>query len=201
MTRTASDASAPRTRMSAAERREQLVDIAFRAFAVRGFHGTSTEPIARDAGISHAYLFRVFPTKKDLFIACGVRARERILAAFRQAAAAAGERGEVGDEDGVLGVMGDAYRDLLADREVLMMQMQVWVAAASDEDVRATARQAYLDVVREIQRLSRADAQTLHAFMAEGMLLSVAASMQLAEMADDEPLIPVILPHMFELER
>lgn len=187
----------PRTRMSADERREQLVDIAFGAFAVKGFHGTSTEPVARDAGISHAYLFRVFPTKKDLFIACGVRAGKRILAVFQDAAAAY-ERGDITDEDGVLGAMGAAYRDLLADREILMMQMQVWVASASDEDVRAMGRSTYLDVIREIQRLSGVDPQTLHDFMAEGMLLSVAASMELADLAGVEPLIPVLLPHVLE---
>jgi len=187
----------PRTRMSADDRREQLVDIAFGAFAVKGFHGTSTEPVARDAGISHAYLFRVFPTKKDLFVACGLRACTRILQAFRDAAAAY-ERGDVTDADGVLGAMGAAYRDLLTDRQILMMQMQVWVASSSDADVRAVARQTYLEIVQEIRELSGADDQTLHAFMAQGMLLSVAASMELAELADEEPLIPVLLPHLFE---
>ena len=158
---------------------------------------TSTEPIAREAGISHAYLFRVFPTKKDLFVACGVRASKRILAVFRDAAAAY-DRGETAEQDGVLGAMGAAYRDLLADREILMMQMQVWVASASDEDVREMGRQTYMEAIKEIQRLSGADPQTLHAFMAEGMLLSVAASMELAALADVEPLIPVLLPHIFE---
>lgn len=193
----AETAATPRTRMSADERREQLVDIAFGAFAVKGFHGTSTEPIAREAGISHAYLFRVFSTKKDLFVACGVRASKRILAVFRDAAAAY-DRGEAAEQDGVLGAMGAAYRDLLADREILMMQMQVWVASASDEDVREMGRQTYMEAIKEIQRLSGADPQTLHAFMAEGMLLSVAASMELAALVDVEPLIPVLLPHIFE---
>lgn len=193
----AETAATARTRMSADERREQLVDIAFGAFAVKGFHGTSTEPIAREAGISHAYLFRVFPTKKDLFVACGVRAGKRILDVFR-AAAAAHDQDEAPDDGSVLGAMGAAYRELLADREILMMQMQVWVASASDEDVRAVARQSYLECVREIERLSGADPQTLHAFMAEGMLLSVAASMELAALAEVEPLIPVLLPHIFD---
>jgi AcrR family transcriptional regulator len=190
-------ATTPRTRMSADARREQLVEIAFGAFAVKGFHGASTEPIARDAGISHAYLFRVFPTKKSLFIACGMRAGQRILAAFRDAAAAHA-RGEVAEEDGVLGAMGDAYRDLLTDREILMMQMQIWVASASDPDIRTMARAQYLDIVREIQRLSGADPQTVHDFMAQGMLLSVAASLSLSELSDAEPLIAVLLPHVVD---
>lgn len=189
--------AAPRTRMSAQARRDQLIDIAFGAFAAKGFHGTSTEPVAREAGISHAYLFRIFPTKKELFHACGLRAGQRILAAFRDAAAAHA-RGKGTEEGGVLGAMGNAYRALLTDREILMMQMQIWVASASDPDIRAMARAQYLDIVREIQLLSGADPQTLHDFMAQGMLLSVAASLSLGEMADVDPLIAVLLPHVLD---
>lgn len=193
----AQTAATPRTKMSAAERREQLIDIAFGAFAAKGFHGTSTEPIARQAGISHAYLFRVFPTKKELFIACGVRANERTRATFR-AAADAFRRGEIADgPPTLLAAMGNAYRELLTDREILMMQMQLWAASGSDDDVQAIARREYLECFKEIQKLSGADPQTLHDFMARGMLLSVAASMALTELADDEPLIG-LLPHMFE---
>ena len=41
-----------------------------RHFAIGGYNGTSTEAIAREAGISQPYLFRLFRTKKELFIAC-----------------------------------------------------------------------------------------------------------------------------------
>ena len=59
-----------RTRSTAQERRAELLAAALSEFAVGGLHGTSTEAIARRAGISHAYLFRLFGTKKQLFIAC-----------------------------------------------------------------------------------------------------------------------------------
>ena len=39
------------------------------AFARGGLHGTSTEEIAEAAGISQPYLFRLFGTKKRLFVA------------------------------------------------------------------------------------------------------------------------------------
>jgi len=69
-------------RMSAAARREDVVGIAFRHFAEGGFDGTSTEDIAREAGISQPYLFRLFRTKKELFLACSDRCYEQISAVF-----------------------------------------------------------------------------------------------------------------------
>jgi AcrR family transcriptional regulator len=51
-------------RKSAEERREEIVRIAIEHFALGGYNGTSTEAIARDAGISQPYLFRLFRTKR-----------------------------------------------------------------------------------------------------------------------------------------
>src|SRR6266700_3589556 len=56
-------------RMSAGERRETVLEAAVAEFALRGLAGTSTEDVARRAGISQPYLFRLFPTKKALFLA------------------------------------------------------------------------------------------------------------------------------------
>ena len=69
-------ATEPRVRKSAEERREEILAVALRHFAIGGLHGTSTEAIAREAGISQPYLFRLFRTKKELFLAC-VRPRRR----------------------------------------------------------------------------------------------------------------------------
>src|SRR5256885_6824766 len=115
---------ATRTRKSAEERREDILAIALEHFAVGGYRGTSTETIAREAGISQPYLFRLFRTKKELFLACLDRADEKVEAAFRGAAAAApeGER---------LHAMGKAYvEELLPDRHAILMQMQGYVAVS-----------------------------------------------------------------------
>ncbi len=160
------------SRMSAGERREQVLEAALKAFAATGYHGTTTEAIARAAGISHAYLFRLFPTKKALFRACGERCQERTLDAFRSAAA------EAGGGPQALEAMGEAYWQMLADRDQLRMQMQIW-AACSDDEIRAAASAHYGEVVREIERLSGADPETVSAFIAKGMLLNVAATLDL----------------------
>src|SRR5215217_6786810 len=87
--REASGAGGGRVRKSAEERREDILRVAIEHFAVGGYRGTSTETIARDAGISQPYLFRLFRTKKELFLACADRANERVEASFRRAAAGA----------------------------------------------------------------------------------------------------------------
>src|SRR5450755_3882312 len=113
--------TAMRTRSTAQERRGELVTAALTEFAVGGMHGTSTEAIARRAGISHAYLFRLFGTKKQLFIACAELCFRRVQETFE--AAAAGETPAAR-----LQSMGTAYREMLADRELLLGQMQMYAA-------------------------------------------------------------------------
>ena len=121
-------------RKSAEERREEIVTVAMEHFAAGGYNGTSTEAIAKDVGLSQPYLFRLFRTKRELFLACVGRACEKVLEAFRHAAASApeGER---------LHAMGEAYvNQLLPDRHAVLMLMQGYAAAGSDPEIQAHVR-------------------------------------------------------------
>lgn len=170
----------PRTRKSAEERREEIVAIAIEQFALGGYKGTSTEAIAREAGISQPYLFRLFKTKRDLFIACYDVSHERILETFRGAA-----RGRPKEE--ALPAMGHAYiTELLADKTALLFQMQSY-AACSDPVIQARVRDCYGTIVKEVTRLSGAAAEDVWQFFSHGMLLNVVASLDLASIAEDEP--------------
>jgi AcrR family transcriptional regulator len=164
-------------RLTAEQRRQQLLEAAASEFAITGLHGTSTEAIARRAGISHAYLFRLFPTKKELFLACAQRCFERTRDTFRAAAAATPDPGER------LAAIGRAYVEMLDDRELLRLQMQLY-AACSDPDVRAVTRAGFDELVREVQALSGAAPEEVHAFFAHGMLLNVAAAMDAPDLGD-----------------
>jgi AcrR family transcriptional regulator len=53
--------------MPRAERREQILDAATRAFARTGFAATSLDTIAAEAGVSHVILYRHFASKNDLY--------------------------------------------------------------------------------------------------------------------------------------
>ena len=175
-------ATAPTRRKSADERREELLTVAMERFADGGYHGTSTEVIARDAGISHPYLFRLFRTKKELFLACDERACNKVIEAFRRAAAAAPE----GEK---LTAMGEAYtNELLPDRHALLMMMQGF-AAASDPDIQERVRSKYGEIVSEVARLSGAAPDEVFRFFSYGMLLNIITALDLPAIAADNPVI------------
>lgn len=182
--------------MAADDRRAAIEAIALRRFAATGYHGTSTEAIAKEAGISHAYLFRLFPTKKALFLATAGRTCERILETFR-AAADGFAAGEDPDSADVLGAMGKAYATMLGDRELLRAQMQVWVAC-DDDDIRHVAQQQYGRVVEEVERLSGAGPEEVRAFIAKGMLMNVLAALSVGEIAG-EPWVRRLVPMLAEV--
>ncbi|MCI0663893.1 MAG: TetR/AcrR family transcriptional regulator [Acidobacteria bacterium] len=56
-------------RMTAQDRRQQIIDVALKLFSEKGFRGTTTKEIALAAGINEAIIFRHFATKSDLYAA------------------------------------------------------------------------------------------------------------------------------------
>jgi len=163
--------SATRTLSTAEDRREAVLRAAMPVMAERGIHASPTAEIAKKAGISHAYLFRLFPTKSDLAIAVVERANQRIYDAF--AAAAAGVDGS-GEEK--LHAMGAAYEQLLEDRELLLIQLHSHAAAAEDAAIRDTAREGFARLVELVQRETGLDDVTVGGFFATGMLMNVMAA-------------------------
>jgi AcrR family transcriptional regulator len=161
-------------RKSKEERREEILDAALAVFAQHGLEGSSTEEIAKLAGISQPYVFRLFGTKKGLFTAVIARCFRQTLEQFQRAAE--GKRGEE-----ALRAIGEAYGQLLAtDRVYLRSQMQAY-AACDDAEIRAVVQNGYGDLVTYVERVSGADAQTVSAFFAKGMLMNVLSSMHMTE--------------------
>jgi AcrR family transcriptional regulator len=162
--------------MSAEQRRELVLDVALREFAVRGLYGTSTEDVARQAGISQPYLFRLFPTKKQLFLALVERCFGRMRERFTEAAA-----GLTGEE--AMNAMADSYTKFLDDRTLLLMQMQIY-AASADEEIQLVARAEYQKLWELIERLTGLPFQTIVDFFAVGMLMNVGAALNLPSVDD-----------------
>jgi AcrR family transcriptional regulator len=156
---------------TAEDRREAVLHAAAQVFAQRGIHGTPTSAVAAKAGISHAYLFRLFPTKDALAIALVQRCHERILRTFAEAGARAKAAG--GD---VLEAMGEAYIELLQDRELLLLQLHSHAAAPSVPEIREATRDGFRRLVELVQRESGLADEDVRRFFAEGMLLNVLAA-------------------------
>ena len=143
----------PTTRLSADERRDEIVAAAMTEFAVTGYAGTSTEAIARRSGVSQPYLFQLFGTKKDLFIAAVRHGFGRTITAFEAAGLAA--RKDDPSTEHVLHEMGMAYCGLLEDRELLLCQLQAY-AACSDADIRRAVGEEWTRLYRLVRDLSGA---------------------------------------------
>jgi AcrR family transcriptional regulator len=160
------------TRMPAGERRELILQAATRAFATGGYAGTSTDTVAKEAGVSQPYVVRMFGTKLDLFLAVHERTCGRIQAAFR---AVLDERPFDPDSEEDRRRMGHAYTMLLADSDLLHVLMHGF-AAGSVPEIGASARAGMGRIYETLQQTGWSD-DTVRDFIAYGMLLNVLLSM------------------------
>jgi AcrR family transcriptional regulator len=158
--------------MSADERRRSIVHAARVEFGAAGYSAATTEAIARRVGVSQPYLFRLFATKKAIFLATVEDCFDQLEKRFE-------DSGEGLSGEDALAAMGKSYNELVEDRAILQMQLQMWAAACQDEDVRAVARRRMGGLWQIVGRISGADEQRVMEFMAKGMLVNVFAAMDL----------------------
>ena len=118
------------TRMNAEDRRELVLEAATRAFAVGGYAGTSTDAVAKEAGVSQPYVVRMFGTKLDLFLEVLERAVGRIRDAFAEVLEDGTFDPESEDDQAR---MGFAYSELLADQDFLQVMMHGFSAGSVPE--------------------------------------------------------------------
>jgi AcrR family transcriptional regulator len=176
-----------RQRVPAAERRDALVTAAVQQFARGGLTGTPVERIAREVGVAQPYVFSLFPTKRDLFLAAVQRGFEHTAKLFERAAADYDAGRAPVDVADRLAAMGRAYHEMLeneGDRAWLMIQHQAF-AACNDDEVRARVRDLFADLILRAQLLSGADAQRIEEFFRYGMSLNVAAALGVDALSSD----------------
>jgi AcrR family transcriptional regulator len=178
--------------MSGLERRSQVLGIAAGEFANHGLHGASIEVIAHRAGITQPYVFRMFGTKKALFVELVGAAFDRMTKGMRDAA---------GSETGLdaLTRMGAQYNEMLADRISLLLQLQGF-AACGDPEVREAVRDRFGRMWQTVAQTTGLDPVTVKSFLAFGMLLNNVAALDIDEL--DEPwgkgVLTRIRPGLFE---
>jgi len=171
--------SSPRKLQTADERRVDVLEAALRHFAKKGYYGTPTAEIAKAAGISQAYLFRLYPTKQELFVASTERCFENVLKEFQRAAAP-----HAGDPEAMFGAIATKYNELVADRDMLLGQLHAY-AAGDDPVIRDAVRRSYGRLVEMVRTTTGADDEQLRGFFAIGLLITVTTALDVGEL--DEP--------------
>jgi AcrR family transcriptional regulator len=102
-------------RLKAPQRREQLISVATKQFAKFGYDATTTDTIAKSAGVTEPILYRHFGSKQELFIAITREVSEQTLRHWRELIAPIDDPAEQLREIARqfpehLKQMGDAYR-------------------------------------------------------------------------------------------
>ena len=182
MATTSTSPGKARQRVPAAERRDALIDAAVLEFAHGGLHGTPVARIARRVGVAQPYVFSLFASKRELFLAAVERAFEltaetftRVAEEFEPATAEPGAD--------VLRAMGSAYVEMLnSNRAYLMIQHQAY-AACDEREIRERVRACYARLVAHVKQLSGADSERLDEFFRYGMWLNVAAALEVDDLS------------------
>jgi AcrR family transcriptional regulator len=183
---TVSTTGTERTRMSAKDRRELVLAAATRAFSRGGYAGTSTDAVAKEAGVSQPYVVRIFGTKLELFLEVFDRACDRIQETF-EAVLAEGPFDPASEDDWTR--LGLAYTELLRDRDLLMVMMHGFAAGGVDQ-IAERSRRGMARIFATIKKTGCTDEEARE-FISQGMLMNVMLSMRAHEHLDDADLAPL----------
>ncbi|MFV0285134.1 MAG: TetR/AcrR family transcriptional regulator [Demequina sp.] len=168
-------------RLSADDRREQILAAASVVFGERGYAGGTTDAIAREAGISQAYVVRMFGSKERLFRATAERAAIKVREAFIRELDALGDGASREDTQRALG---GAYAGLMADRGLLLSLLHLF-SQGHDETLAPVARGCFLDIYRLVRERGGMSGEQATAFFAQGMLMTVLFAMRMPDAAGD----------------
>ncbi|HET9257409.1 MAG TPA: TetR/AcrR family transcriptional regulator [Pseudonocardiaceae bacterium] len=188
------DETAPRRRMTAAQRERQLLRAAVNAFARSGYTGTTTDQVARIAGVSQPYVLRLFGSKQALFLATYQYAASRIQDTFRAAAATLPPDAEVPDR---LKALGCAYLQLAQDRDLLLVLLHGFMTAA-DPALGPAMRRCMIEIYRLVRTLTGANAEQTRDFAARGMLITTLVALRMPDHLNEDPAAAELVHHTLQ---
>jgi len=183
------------TRMRSEDRRQLILEAATAVFGERGYHGATTDAVARAASVSQPYVVRMFGSKEALFLAVLDRALERIIDCFRAAVEESRAEGTGDDPEALAGCVGRHYVDLLADRGLLLSLMQAFMLG-SDPVVGAAGRAGLRRVYAYLRDEVGLDAEATHEFLSYGMMLNTVVGLRMADDYDRDPSVRELLDEM-----
>jgi TetR/AcrR family transcriptional regulator len=182
----------PVPRMRVEDRKELVLTAATAVFGEHGYVGTTTDAVAKAAGVSQPYVVRMFGTKEALFLAVLERALGRLLDSFEGAI-------DLGPEN-LSQRLGAAYGELLTDRGLLLSLMHAFVLG-SDPAIGAAARRGFLEVYGLLRHRAGFSIEEARDFLAQGMLLNTMVGIRMAAEDDDDArdLVECVAPTKSEL--
>ncbi|MBX3194412.1 MAG: TetR/AcrR family transcriptional regulator [Microbacteriaceae bacterium] len=160
-------------RMKSEERRELILAAASGVFGERGYVGTTTDAVAKAAGVSQPYVVRMFGTKSALFEAVLQRSLGTLLREFRREIAAQGRA-----TPELPGCIGRCYVELLSDRGLLLSLMQGFMLGA-DPEVGPIVRAGFLEVYRVLRDEGGFSPEQAADFLAEGMMINTLVALRM----------------------
>src|SRR5262249_1563291 len=129
----------PSERMRKAERKRQLLAHAKQLFVTLGYQHTTTEKIARAAGVSEPVLYRHFESKKALFLEVLQEVREATINRWKT------ETGPLTDPLHKLHVIADMYLGTTREHPLEFRIMHRTLIETDDPEIAALLRSFYLD--------------------------------------------------------
>jgi AcrR family transcriptional regulator len=169
-----------RTRSTAEARRGVVVSRAVEVFARNGYHATPVTDVAAAAGISQAYVLRLFESKLGLFLAALDHCFEEVRRTLRRSA----EKAPAAPAAEILDRMGDDYAELIADRTLIKLQIHA-LSASDVPEIKEATRRGIASVVTLARELSGGTQAQVQQFVALGQLCHLIVAADLDDV--DEP--------------
>ena len=148
-------------------RRRSVLEAATAEFGDRGLHAASTREIALRAGISEAYLFRLFPTKRRLFLDALEHGSAEALGMLARAE---------GGSDGPLAALSAAWVRICRDGEHRLVALQCFAAGTFDPELMDAAREHMRRLEALLRERSGASEPEVRDVIAQGLLAALRAS-------------------------
>ena len=126
-------------RMRKADRKRQLLAHAKQLFVTLGYQATTTEKIARAAGVSEPVLYRHFENKKALFLEVLEEIRRATLGRWQA------ETADLTDPLAKLHAIVDLYLGATREHALELRVMHRTLIEVDDEEIAACLRSFYLD--------------------------------------------------------
>ncbi|GCE28072.1 hypothetical protein KDA_35560 [Dictyobacter alpinus] len=166
------------TRLSAQERREHILEVALPVFATYGLHGASTLTIAEHAGISETYIFRLFGTKKELFLAVVEHVHTHVMTLYRSVL----ENHPVHPLEAIQAAMKSAV-----SRDELLLLLQAYVAC-HDEDIQRIINQRFREMYTYVSQQVNMpqEVQTFFAYSMFSMILMAIGISDLSMLSEQQ---------------